>query len=464
MRGRRRRTVGRAALLPGLSVVLASFALFAPPGVPAAAAAGETSYGFAPGARTVAGGQGSADAGRLEPGDVYRSPLPVAGRLSYRIRLTAGDTAYVPVTAVPPADATVSSTDGISVTVQDAAGTQCSFASARFGAALSPHPVTALGERETGRSLCQGGGTYYVIVQRLGTGGSGATTGAIAGTTAGTTPTAGPDRPWDLEIAPATEPRTARAEATTAPRTWDSATPEPLAGTPRERSGGTGFASARALGQGVWRTELVPGETRFYKVPLEWGRQLHASAELGAAAGQGYVGGALDLSLHNPVRGTVEDTALGYTGTARPAVLAPVPPVEYANRYAVPAAVTSVRFAGDYYLVLHLSERLSGTFGRGPFAVTLRVQMSGQAHAGPQYAGRPVPGDVFTVTGQDRAAALTGATAATGGAGGGGGDPVLKLVAAGGIGTGTLLLAVLGGWTLAARRTQTRASAQKPTA
>ncbi|WP_177239834.1 hypothetical protein [Streptomyces monashensis] len=460
MRGRTRRTVWRTALLPRLCTLLALSALFGSPGLPTAAAAGDASYGFAPGARTVEGGHGTADAGRLEPGGVYRSSLPGAGSLSYRIRLAAEDTAYVPVTAVPPADAAVSSTDGISVTVQDAAGMRCSFASARFGAALSPHPVTAVGERETGRSLCQGGGTYYVIVQRLGTGGSGTTTG----TTPGTTPTAGSERPWDLEIAPATEPRTARAGATTAPRTWDSATPEPLGGTPRERSGGTGFASARALGQGVWRTELVPGETRFYKVPLDWGRQLHASAELGAAAGQGYVGGALDLSLHNPVRGTVEDTALGYTGIARPAVLAPVPPVEYANRYAVPAAVTSVRFAGDYYLVLHLSERLTGTFGRGPFAVTLRVQVSGQAHAGPQYAGRPVPADVFTATGQDPAAALTGGTGATGGAGGGGSDPVLKLVAAGGIGTGTLLLAVLGGWTLAARRSQTRASAQKPTA
>ncbi|OIJ92974.1 hypothetical protein BIV25_26315 [Streptomyces sp. MUSC 14] len=435
-----------------MCTLLALCALFASPGVPTAAAAGDASYGFAPGARTVEGGQGTADAGRLAPGGVYRSSLPGAGSLSYRIRLTAGDTAYVSVTAVPPADAAVSSTDGISVTVQDATGLRCSFASARFGAALSPHPVTAVGERETGRSLCQGGGTYYVIVQRLGADGS------------GTTPTAGSERPWDLEIAPATEPRTARAGATAAPRTWDSATPEPLGGTPRERSGGTGFASARALGQGVWRTELVPGETRFYKVPLDWGRQLHASAELGAAAGQGYVGGALDLSLHNPVRDTVEDTALGYTGTARPAVLAPVPPVEYANRYAVQAAVTSVRFAGDYYLVLHLSERLTGPFGRGPFAVTLRVQVSGQAHAGPRYAGRPVPADVFTATGQDPVAALTGDTGATGGAGGGGGDPVLKLVAAGGIGTGTLLLAVLGGWTLVARRSQTRASAQKPTA
>ncbi|WBO65137.1 hypothetical protein [Streptomyces camelliae] len=428
-------------LLPGLC------ALVTLPGA-TAAAAGDTPYAFAPGASVVVGGQAPADAGRLAAGRVYRSSLPGDGTLYYRLRLAAADTAYVPVTAVPPANATVTSTDGISVTVQDARGTRCSYADARFGAGLSPRPVTALGQREPGHSVCQGGGTYYVTVQRL-------TTGGVS--------SAGP---WDLELAPATEPRPAHAGATTAPETWDSATPEPLGGAPVERSGGTGFASARPLGQGVWRTELTPGETRFYKVPLDWGRQLHASAELGGSTGHGYVGGALELSLHNPVRGYVEDTALGYTGTGKSAVLAPVPPVEYANRYAVPAAVTSVRFAGDYYLVLHLSERLTGTFGQGPFPVTLRVRVTGQAHAGPEYAGRPVPADVFTVTDQDRAAALAGGgTGAAGAEGtGGAGDPVMKLVAGGGIGLGTLLLLGLGAWTLAARRPQTRARAQKPTA
>jgi hypothetical protein len=40
----------------------------------------------------------------------------------------------------------------------------------------------------------------------------------------------------------------------------------------------------------------------------------------------------------------------------------------------------------------------------------------------------------------------------------------LRALAAGGIGTGTALLLVLGLWTLTARRAQSRASAQKPTA
>ncbi|MEU6588671.1 hypothetical protein ABZ923_05470 [Streptomyces sp. NPDC046881] len=436
----------------GLILLLAlCVALALPAGAPAAAAPPVPApYSFAPGARGVTGVQRpTADAALLDPGRTYRSSLPRNGRLYYRLHLTAAGTAYVPVTAVPPAGTTVSATDGIRVSLQDAKGTPCSYASARFGAGLSPRPVTALAQRDTGKALCQGGGTYYVLVERLDSEGSGGSGGSGAAARAGR---------WDLEIAPATEPGLTRAGPTTAPQTWDSATPEPLTGAARERAGGTGFTTARPLGQGVWRTTLAPGETRFYKVPLDWGQQLHASADLGGAPGHGYVGGALNLSLHNPVRGYVDDTSLGYTGAPKSAALAPLPPVEYANRHAVPAAVTSVRFAGDYYLVVHLSAQLAGTFGQGPFDVTLRVRVGGRAHAGPGYAGRPVPDDVFTLTEQEREAA------AAPGPGDGTGNRAMRLVAVGGIGTGTALLLLLGGWTVAARRAHTRVSAQKPTA
>ncbi|WP_425586754.1 hypothetical protein [Streptomyces rameus] len=415
-----------------MSVLLGLCAAVGLPAVAPAAVGGAWPgpYAFTPGARTVTGTESTAHAALLDPRHTYRSSLPRGGRLYYRLRLAAQDTAYVPVTAVPPTGTAVSATDGIRVSLRDADGTSCSYASARFGAGLSPRPVTALGQRETGKALCQGGGTYYVLVERLDAGGSGAVASAER---------------WGLEIAPATEPGLARAGTTTPPRNWDSATPEPLGGRPRDRSGGTGFAGARPLGPGVWRTALAPGETRFYKVPLDWGRRLYASAELGSAPGHGYVGSALNLSLYNPVRGAVEDASLGYTGAAKPAALPPLPPVEYANRYAVQAAVTSVRFAGEYYLVLHLSTQLSRTFGQGPFEVTLRVRVDGQAHAGPAYAGRAVPEDLFTITGRDRAAVFTG------GAGGGGGDRVMRLVAVGGIGSGTALLLFLGGWTVTSR-------------
>ncbi|MFI1761678.1 hypothetical protein ACH41H_06385 [Streptomyces sp. NPDC020800] len=463
-----RRPAGPATRAAVVTAVLCAVAA-----LPGGTAAGvqDGTYAFAPGALAVSGTGSMSDAARLEPGRTYRSSLPRNGRLYYRLDLPATATAYVPVTAVPPARTTVTATDGIRVSVRDAHGSTCSYASARFGAGLSPRPVTALGRREPGGTQCQEAGTYYVLVERVETGGAAGSGAAGSGTasqgtegqgtegqgTAGSGSGSGSAQGWDLEIAPVTEPRLARAGSTSAPGTWDSASPEPLPGTARRRSGGAGFALARPLGQGVWRTGMTPGQTLFYKVPVDWGRRLNAVAELGPSAqGRGYVGGALNLSLYNPVRGLVDDASPGYTGTGKPAALGPLPPVEYTNRYTVLSAQSAVRFAGDYYLVVHLSEQLARTFGTGPFTVTLRVRVDGQAHGGPSYAGRPVPGGVFTVTDEDREAAVTGST--------GGGGTAMKALAVGGIGGGTALLLVLGGWTVAARRAQTRASAQKPTA
>ncbi|MFF0221675.1 hypothetical protein [Streptomyces sp. NPDC004629] len=437
-----------ALLVPGRSAV----AVGSQGGAVGSAASASAGYAFAEGARTVAGAAGTVDAQGLNPGETYRSSLPRNGRLYYRVELRATTTAYVPVTAVPPAGAAVSASDGIRVSVQDANGGSCSYASARFGAGLSPRPVTALGMRQVGGSLCQGAGTYYVLVERLEPAG----TADVPGSGGGSASDA-----WDLELAPVAEPRPRRAGATSAPEVWDSASPEPVTGEPRRRAGGAGFATARALGQGVWQTDVKPGQTLFYKVPVDWGQQVHATAELGSSSGSGgYVSGALDLALHNPVRGYVDDAALSYNGSQKAAVLSPLPPVEYRNRYAVLDAVRAMRFAGAYYLVVHLSQGMAGTFGHGPFGVTLRVRVTGTPHAGPGYAGQSEPRNLFEVTAQDREAAVTGRS-------GGGGDTAMRVLAAGGIGAGSALLLALGVWMVAARRragAQMRVSAQKPTA
>ncbi|WP_254641586.1 hypothetical protein [Streptomyces sp. BV129] len=398
-----------------------------------------TGYAFAPGTQSLAGAPDTAGARTLTPGRTYRSSLPAHGRLYYRLTLTSRDDVYVPVTAVPPRGTGVAATDGIRVSLQDADGNPCFYSSASFGAGLSPRPVTAVGQRDTGKSLCQSAAVYYLLVERLDAKNS------------------DPDR-WDLELAPATEPGLAATGGpTTPPRSWNSATPLPPDDAPRERRGGDGFGAARPLGQGVWRTRLAPGDTLFYKIPVDWGRQVHAGAELDATtSGHGYVGGALTLSLLNPARVPVDDVALGYTGTRRAAALAPLPPVEYTNRYAVPSGENAVRFAGDYYLVVHLGEHMADSFGSGPFGVTLRVRVDGDAHAGPEYLGHSEPDDLFTVTAQDRRAADTGDAS--------GGDPAMRALAYGGLGAGTALLLALGAWTLLARRAQARASAQKPMA
>ncbi|MCF3129073.1 hypothetical protein [Streptomyces olivochromogenes] len=396
--------------------------------------------------RPVDGAATTADATALKPGETYRSSIRRNATLYYRVELDTTSTAYVPVTAVPPAEAKVAATDGIKVSVQNAAGAPCSLTSAGFGAGLSPRPVTALGMRETSRASCRAGGTYYVRVERRDATGSGSDA-------------------WGLELAPVTEPPPARTGPTKAPEVWNSASPEAVTGEPRRRDGGAGFATARTLGQGVWRTGIAPGQTLFYRVPVDWGQQLYATAELdGSSADGGYVSGALGLSVYNPVRADVDDVARSYSGRPTAAAVDPLPPVAYRNRYTVIDKVRTMRFAGGYYLVVHLNGQMADTFGQGPHGLTLRVRVSGTAQAAPGYSGRSAPRGLFEVTDQDRAAGAAGA-APDGAPGDDSG--AMKALAVGGIGTGTALLVVLLVWTVTARRrasAQMRVSAQKPTA
>ncbi|WP_324790086.1 hypothetical protein [Streptomyces sp. H51] len=393
-----------------------------------AAASPSVAYAFAEDARTVTGAPGTTDAPLIEPGRTYRSSLPRGAKAYYRMELDVVSNAYVSATAVPRPGSVLSTSDGIRVSVQSADGRSCSRESVSFGAAHSPHPITAWGARTTSPAdpVCRGAGPYYVVVERV--------------DAADSSPGA-----WDLELAAATEPGLTRTGATSAPDPWDSASPAPLTGREQRRQGGAGFSRAVPVRQGVWRAAVSPGQTLFYKVPVDWGQQLSATAELGSSAdGRGFAVGALSLALHNPVRARVEDAGVGYDGRQRTAALAPVPPVEYANRYAVTDRVNGMRFAGSYYLVVHLAESVAEDFGDGPFGLTLRVRVAGAAHDGPGYAGRAVPRDAFGVTAADRQAAADGGAA--------GDDTAMKALAAGGIGAGTLVLVVLGVWTASARR------------
>jgi hypothetical protein len=443
----RRRGDAAAAVAPrlrrgaALGAVLGALAAAAGTG-PAAADGTPAPYAFTAGALPVAGGAGPADAARLVPGRTYRGSLPHDGKQYYRLDLDAGSTAYVSATAVPPSGAVVSAGDGVRVSVRDADGTSCSFRATRFGAGRSPHPITAWGVREStpGARLCQGAGAYYVVVERLDANGS--------------SPAA-----WDLELTTATEPRLRHTTPTEAPEATDTPSPAPMTGTPVRRAGGAGFAGAAAVGQGVWTTGIRPGQTLFYKVPVDWGRRLGATAELAAAGGtgSGYVTGALSLSLYNPVRGYVTQAATGYRGARESAALEPLPPVAYVNRYAIPDQVAATRFAGWYYLAVHLAAQTADRFGPGPYGLTLRVRLSGAARPGPGYAGASVPRNLFEVTDEDRGEAAAAGAGGAASAGGGGGDGdgrrlLMTVLAAGGIGGGTALLTVLGVWTVSARR------------
>jgi hypothetical protein len=416
-----------------VAVVLGTTAAVTPGRADAAgeASAAPAPYAFADGAQSVEGAASTGDAALLEPGRTYKSSLPGSGKVSYGLELDAATNAYVSVTAVPSPGSTVSVIDGVKVTVQDAEGNTCSVDNTDFGASRSPHPIAAWGMREISpnKSLCRKAGAYYVSVERVDPEGEGSS----------------PDA-WDLELVAMTEPRTETTGATSAPEVWNSATPQPVQGQSQRRKGGAGFTGATPLDQGVWRDDIRPGQTLFYKVPVDWGQQVSVTADLGSSGSgaTGYTSDALNLALYNPARGDVADVGVGYDGGQKSGSLPPLPPVDHANRYAATAQVSALRFAGSYYLVAHLSEGVADTFGDGPFVMTLRVRVSGEARSGPEYAGESEPKGVFEVSDEDLEAAAQGVA--------GGDDTAMRALAVGGIGTGSALLVGLGVWTLVARR------------
>ncbi|MEU4463243.1 hypothetical protein AB0G20_05960 [Streptomyces sp. NPDC024017] len=420
-----------AVRIAAVAVVLITTAAVVPGRAAAGEASGPSPYAFADGAQSVEGARSTGNAALLKPGGTYKSSLPSSGKVSYRLELDTTTNAYVSVTAVPSPGSTVSVIDGVKVSVQDADGNSCSVDTASFGAARSPHPIAAWGMREISpnKSLCRKAGAYFVSVERVDPKGEGSSPEA-----------------WDLELAAMTEPRTAKPGASSAPQAWNSATPQPLQGEAESRKGGAGFTGATPLDQGVWRDDIRPGQTLFYEVPVDWGQQVSVTADLGSSSsgGTGYATDALDLSLYNPARGRVAGVGVGYNGDQKSGSLPPLPPVDHANRYAATAQVSALRFAGSYYLVAHLSEGVAGPFGNGPFVMTLRVRVSGEARSGPEYAGESEPGGVFEVSDQDREAAAEGVAARD--------DTAMRALAVGGIGTGSALLVGLGVWTVMARR------------
>ncbi|MFE6166168.1 hypothetical protein ACFQ7F_45575 [Streptomyces sp. NPDC056486] len=431
--GRLRR--GRATLAAGAAMC----ALMALPGQ-AAAAGTPSPYAFDDRAMPVEGAKNSMGSAKLTPGSTYKSSLARGEKLYYQLQLDARETVYVSATAVPGLDSQVVYGDGVEVSLQDANGNNCNSQDARFGTSQSPRPITAWAVREVGpaENRCKSAGTYYAVVERNSRPGSSTET-------------------WDTELRVVSEPAVAKGASTTPPESWNSASPTPPGGERKERRGGTGFNDARALRTGVWGDRIEPGETLFYRVPVDWGQQISASAELGSASGgEGdYVTSAFVMSLANPVRARIDDADTAYDGKQKSTALKPVAPVAYENRYSPIDGVAGTRFAGWYYLSVHLNPQVARQFGKAPLDLTLRVNVDGTAKAGPAYEGTARPADQFSVTGQDKDAAARGDTAAGDGGGDGGGSgnaDVMKVVAAGGFGAGTVLLMVLGVWTLIGRR------------
>lgn len=396
----------------------------------ARAAEGPAAYAFDRDAERIEGGTSTSDARQLDEGSTYRDSIESGKARFYRLDLDDAQNAYVSATAVPELGSRVDFGDKFTVEMRDGDGEKCESQQVQvLPTGDYPKPLTAsvsrtLDGKEFGS--CKTAGAYYVSVERE------------------SKPTSTQDA-WDLELRFLSEPKLTSAAPTRAAGGWSSASPKPPSDAPEARAGGAGFSTAASLGDGEWTAEIDPGESLFYRVPVNWGQQLFTSAELGGSQGSGVVSGAVSLAVYNPVRGLVDSTeTMSYNGERKSTVTDPAPPVDYANRFRFAANERAMRFAGWYYVRVSLNPEVGQKFGHKPYDLTLRVNVDGTAKDGPAYDGsagefsvsddNPEPGG----DGKNPDGAADSGT--------------MTLVAAGGIGMGTVLVLGLGGWALLARR------------
>ncbi|MFC9293197.1 hypothetical protein ACFTWH_02970 [Streptomyces sp. NPDC057011] len=430
--GRVRRTA-----LAGAALGLAAAALpvvahaedKAPQAVPA--------YRPAEGAKKIEGKPSTADAPLIEAGNAYEDALGPGERVYRLVLQKDGSNVYVSAVARPGPGAKVSYSDGIEVEIMTTAGRSCPGSEGRANLNYDPAPVSAAGVRwGTEDHECAAAGVYYAKVTRTSAKGS-------------------DQSPWPLELRVQREPGRGSGGPTAAPSAWPSGTPAALPGTEAvPRAGGTGFNDARALRAGVWRDELRAGQTRYYRVPLDWGQQLGFSAELAKARmtkPSGSASGGLVVSLYSPYRALVADKDTSYDGQQAGVTLEKTPPVAYENRFANDREVQPVGIAGWYYIAVTMGGKVAEfTEDATPVPLTLRMEVTGTPAKAPAYTEGLAAGG-FGVGDGDRAAAAEGLTAPEA-AEAAGKHSAMRVVAGAGFGTGTLLLLVLGGWILLARR------------
>ncbi|MGY0060006.1 hypothetical protein ACWY4P_26260 [Streptomyces sp. LZ34] len=442
----------RSKVRTGLAAVAALCAVATTPGpvgqawaAPADGAAGARPYRTE--GTSVRGTSDAEGAPLLKPGRGYVDSIGGGEKRHYSVQLDATSGAYVSAVAAPRPGAGVASyQDGVKVTLESPDGAVCDSSDRKIEATGVAYPLADYAARQVPSgsvASCRKAGRYLVTVER----GAGSQDPAD----------------WPLELRLMVEPRVKGGDTGQAPeRSWRTTPPEPPQGKARWRQGGTGFNDARPLSTGVWADQIRPGETHFYRVPVDWGQRLDATAELSAAktgetAG---VNDALGLRVFNPARGlTKKSSFVAYEGQEVSAK-ADTAPVAYGNRTArAEYSVRTMSFSGWYYLAVTVNPDVARFF-KGTVPLTLRVRISGTAKAGPTYDGDAVRAG-FGLTDADRREAARGpATGDDAMAVAAGTDKdQLRLVGYVSYAVGALLLLGLGGWTLAARRRAPAAAA-----
>ncbi|MEE1930033.1 hypothetical protein V1J52_17885 [Streptomyces sp. TRM 70351] len=415
------------------AAVVALGAVTALPGAAAAQDAPDAApwYVAAEDAVAVEGQASSSDGPELTPGR-YTDAIGPGETKFYSLALDDTSTAYLAATVAPKPGTTVASFgEEIEVRLTTTDGQVCDTGGDGFAGDGTAYPVSDYAARRIGGGIerCQKAGPYLFQVTR-------------------DNPETADPADWPVEISYLSEP--GLTGAVPGPpgngADEDEEPPPPPTGTPKEAHGGTGFNDAGSVGAGVWKDRLEAGQTRFYRVPLDWGQRLHALAELpnGRASDEasGFVSKAVGLHTFDPARGDLASNFQSFTG-AQTAVGLSTGVVEYGARFA--DKVPGPDMAGWSYLAVTLHQDLAPHFPSGA-NVTLRVTIEGEPKEAPAY-DRDAVAAGFGVTDADRDAAAKGLTAAEAAEG-----DTRQLIAVAGIGTGSVLVLGLLVWWLLARR------------
>ncbi|NLU76082.1 hypothetical protein HCC61_26115 [Streptomyces sp. HNM0575] len=388
-------------------------------------------------AEQIKGTAGSGDAPEIRPGS-YTDTIGRGDKRYYRVDLDAKSSAFISAVAAPKPGARVKGVgEGLKIQLESVDGSTCDgSAEPQFAADNEAHPIADYATRIIGADdECQKAGSYLFSVERE-------------------SPANSDPARWPLEIRYMSEPGLKGGPGAAPPAPEESPgsaeeTPAPVtAGESRKAHGGNGFSDAGALAKGVWKDRIRPGETRFYRVPVDWGQRLNAAVELGSASSPGEypptIYDGFGVTAYNPARGQFDNPSfVSYSPDKSAQAGVYTPPVDFASRFAYSGSEPCV--AGWHYLAVRVSPQLAKYF-KSTAPLTLRIDVIGKAEKGPDYAGDAQAAG-FGVGEDDREQAEKGQSAAEAER-----SDTLRIVAYAGIGAGVLLILVLAAWTLVARR------------
>ncbi|MDG4857469.1 hypothetical protein P8605_04735 [Streptomyces sp. T-3] len=396
------------------------------PGPAQAADEDPGAYVYDPKATKIEGSSSLLGAPELVEGAAYRSVIGGEKARYFAIELDGTSNGYVSAVAVPKPGTKAGFLDQLHVALLDSEGKTCDGSSTKFRTGEFARPIAATAERLIDRNdpdaKCQKPGTYLLEVAR-------------GGRQAAKAPAWGLDLRFDTE-APLRKGQTPSAP----PSTWPTENPPDPAGAPKTIKGGLGFSGATRVHTGTWRSEALPGQSLFYRVPVGFGQRLHVSAEVGASMSGTAVSNGFRVAVHNPARAEADFESITYRGDAESAEVDPLAPVAYANRTATPQPVQTMRFPGWHYIQISLSPEIATTYGNKPIEVLLQVVVEGKAQQEPQYAGNA---GIFQIPQsppkRPKPSASPQPSAADDGTGG------MKILAISSLSTGVVLLSVAAG-------------------